>query len=533
MKKLIGRLLSVVTGVLTLHYCNAQSTMTKMPEGAYDQYFKYYTPGVTTLPLSLQEVPKGVIGIEGGAHFGSSGRLHPQGGTGFLIRTFRNDNKVCFCTAKHVLSEAQLIGDEFDLDGYWKYYGRPNPNASQYNQVLTGYHSVFNGVVVSDIDEDAVLLLIDKEDIPVANYSMLGYDFAATLPRDAKVAAFHHPLGMTMRIADSLGSNPLRDGGDFDDANGTRFYTISPPERNFTSVGSSGAPLINRDPNNTSVVGIVISGLFSPGMPDVTIDDDEYVGRDANIIFDGEQGSVKIRMLEDAIRYHCWKNRTQQDLLSSGDYKKSLIVSNAAFLDHYGMMRTINGTGSLQSLRDADYTADNPGSTLVTGLSISASGSIDPAGDLNLQKIYLKAPVVSCNNSFSYTASGNQQLQINAVTLEPTSTTSRVLGDSSQTATDPLGYGVAQSDMPGLAVAVYPNPSPSGIFSVELHPAADGPQADYFLEVYANNGAMILREPVGIAQLHTFNISNQARGSYLLVFRDKKGNILLRKLLTY
>lgn len=534
MMKSLRRLLIVIACVLASYESNAQSTMTSMPDGAYEQYFKYYTPGVTPLQQSLQPVPKGVIGIEGGLHYGSSGSLHPQGGTGFLIRTFRNDNKICFCTAKHVLSQAQLIGDEFELDGYWKYYGQPDPDAHQNNQVLTGYHSAFVGEVVSDIDEDAVLLLIDKEDIPVANYSMLGYDFAVTLPADAKLATFHHPQGMTMRIADSLGANTVRDRGYFDDANETEFYTASPPGRNYISVGSSGSPLVNRDPNNSSVVGIVTAGIISAGMPEMTIDDDEYVGHDANIIFDGEQSSVKIRMLEAAIKYHCWKNRTEQDLLLSGDYKKTLIADNSAFLDHYTMDRTVTSTASLQSLRDADYTTYNPGSTLVAGLSISASGNIDPTGDADLQKIYFKAPQISCDNTFSYTASGDQELYISVVTLEPTAATSRLLEDASQTDTISDVRGTTPALEQALAVSVYPNPSATGLFSIDLNDHSDGRSGDYFLQVYAANGTMILQEPVGgINQTQTLNISSQPKGTYLLVIRNQRGHVLSRKLLTY
>jgi len=516
----------------------AQESMQLTPEGAYAQYFKYYTPGITIVPDEIQNATSGVVAFESRIFDPVTNMLYNRSATGFFITTFRDDNKLCFCTAKHNLftGSAASPGTHFIRNGYWKYFGRPTPSGNPYftaekNQVLSGYKSALFAELVSDIPEDVVLLLVDRESIPLQSYATLGYDFAATLPDTGRLLSLGHPQSMTMRIADSLVYDPGNNDPQyaFSNAGGIGFALKSNGNNNL-SIGSSGSPALAKSGNESRVVALQVQSNLNH-----QVGDDDYTERDlANkypLLYGDRHRAIKIKLLEDAIKQHCWKNRTQQDIISSGDYKKTIMINNTAFLgDHFSETQTVAGTAGVVATRNATYTTTHPGNSMVTGQSVTISGSIDPGSSNSLQQIYVLAPRIDLVHTFDYTAGGTNVLELDPVVLEKTlSAAARTASTVSETPLTALSSSSASS----LDVTAFPNPIVAGIVSVRVNTGIPGLSSVYTLQLFAPDGKTVFQNRIREGETNVIDVHGWHGGNYFAVIKDDEGNTLWHYTLVY
>ena len=195
--------LSLLLIINTNSFGQPPARMHGIPTGAYSRYYRYFVPGnPPEMPRGSDLFNKGVFGIESS----DLGDL-----TGFILRTFRTDNKVCACTYS---TPGLQSNSHIPFTMYQNYIGRQSPENPRLNEVLSGTSSTLHAkVVYSTFMSSApyisfTLALLDPAEFS-GPYAQLPYTLSPQFPTDEDnpVSLFyslHHPGSMTKRIADNL-----------------------------------------------------------------------------------------------------------------------------------------------------------------------------------------------------------------------------------------------------------------------------------------------------------------------------------------
>ncbi|GAA4458559.1 hypothetical protein GCM10023092_27040 [Rurimicrobium arvi] len=487
--------------------------------------FTFYEDNNANMPAGSDRVSKSVILLQG-VNPAQSNSGDGQS-TAFIIRTFRDDDLMCVCMAGHQvrtfngnrippsvpfdLDIKNLISMDYKAKNYISptdgaTYVGPHEAASSYlsqAQVV----AYFWDPPSSGTGNDAALLLINKRKLPSGNFVALGYDFGAiNMFNYQNYFTIGHPCGYPQRLAKDLLY--------YDDGNNWIEFEVAKPYA--TAPGSSGAPLIN-------TTTLAVQGIHSYISNPVTFYATSVAGWIAPYSYALVLGFTRMSLLESAIKEHCWKNANKEQILSSGIYKQSVEVSNPKL----NLLRNTNLSIS--------FSADIPGSSSaftedaldgkkVTQLTANncTIGSFTlpvayPGTTATPWRVVVSANKVDVNAGFNYTASGTSELDLTTLETYTRSATSR-LADAADTASNSSVAG--SGNTPGFKL--YPNPSPDGVFFLEL-PAAEK-DIVYTGSIMSADGKLVQQlDHMPGGQKVSFNLSRFPKGMYVLNVHDPEG----------
>lgn len=476
----------------------------EVPLQSLPEIFTYFTPGKSTNPAGADIVSKSIILLDGN---------NPSEGYGsaFLIKTFRDDNKVCVCLSGHQVSSflggsAPALGNNINInhDIYLNYLGADSiANGEHYDRV-TGFSKAFLGSATlleyiydrnlstpNATYPDAALLLIDKNQLPLDSFAMLGYDFQNTNWNATNYYVIGHPLAYPQRISDIT----------YQDNKDLVLFTQS-EEPNALAGGASGSPLLTR---SNSVPGVV-RGIYVRGRTSWDIEDLNYKsGRRAYLSYSTAQSFTKIMTLEQAIRNHCWKKNDSAHISTNGSYMQTTIVDNSAAINPYSQNFNLRAASDLTSTSssifsdaaiDLVHTRVNANVCEVSNFSLPTANP----GSSKPWQITIAAKQANISENFSYTASGISSLEVSTVLINaPLSKAAR-----KQNSMEAPTGAAAQS------FEVYPNPSAEGIFSLSM------PANGQFKVIVCNTNGQTVYQSDCKNNPFTIKLPNVATGIYLL-----------------
>jgi len=497
-----------IFAVFIFNLCKAQVEIPGAPLGSYTDYFRYYDPADATLPPGAAAVSGATVGMSVIANYLFDQRM--GGATGFFIRTFRSDNKICYCTAGHTINNyfdpLPTPASIYYFTGYMNHLGRESALRPGYNENISGAKGPMHGTVLqstynnqSITNGDGALLLIDKANIPVDTYTELGYDLSYIPQTNDSTFVIGHPIRMPQRIANPVIYNATQ-------VNYISFKRLT--GNNRMSVGASGSPTVKYSlkDNSFSVIGMLTNGIVTAIPTAVSsITDGQRI-----LYYDDYIFASKIDVLATNIKKYCWQTKTERDLMVSGEYKTSIQIDNNFGIHQYAKVITFNTEFNFIDVKDQGYSNDNPGSILLKGSTISMACNITPVA--NTDTIYCVASKeIILNPGFSYTPSKpSNMLDLDVVILAaPSSSFSKSGISISPTSDDGISAG---KQVNKNAYSVFPSPS-NGIININT----DNNSKQYTIRILNINGQVVFEDKVAKAGNKKLNITtNTANGLYIL-----------------
>jgi len=492
-----------------------------VPIGSHPEYFTYFTPGSSAMPPNASVTSKSLILLQTTDLFFSEHIA--TSGSAFLIRTFRDDEKICACMSAHQLGLPftsvvdSIARKQVQSDIYMNYLGRDNVvNDLHYNQLTRFDEGYMAAVSVRayyfdpSTGRDIALVWINKNVLPSKSYSMLGYDFATGGWSNGRNYSMGHSLKYPQRLSDSLEMEWSSGDGSIVELKTKLPYAIG--------TAHSGSPVIQSLPNASEFVkGVVTQGDLHHDAPDNFGD---------NIDWATQITINSMSLLESAIRRDCWKKADSAQISVSQSYKQSLTIDNTKGIAPYDQNQSISSASAItysaatetkkvagvqESFLKANICGIN-GFTLPTAYP----GGTDPWA------VTVAAKEVNVSSDFNYEASGLSELNLASVVISTgTQSTARWV-DSVQ-----AGTAVAGEES-STRFDVYPNPSPEGIFNVKLPATGSFRLAIHDLDGKFIYGADCTGSPF------RFALPAVARGSYLLtVYNKQHDELVYRKLIIY
>ncbi|GAA4458552.1 hypothetical protein GCM10023092_27020 [Rurimicrobium arvi] len=489
-----------------------------MSPRSWPDLFTFYEDNNANMPAGSDLVSKSVIFIHGI----NPDLPNPDGdasSTAFVIRTFRDDDLVCVCMTGHqakIFNGRQTPTVPSDIE--IKNQISMNYKARDVVSATDGEHRVGpHEAVTSYLDEmqlvayfgdpinlgtgnDAALFLVDKRKLPLASFGALGYGFRVVSPSATqKYFTIGHPWGYPQRLSDSLFY-------DDDDNNWMDFSTRKPY---CVGRGSSGSPLIRSG-------SVMVDGILSTSVNGVEIDDVSIDGRLRGYLYSTDVRFTRMAILAPAIKQHCWKNVSEAQMTTSLVYTQSVEVSNPAASLRNTNQSITSATGISGS--SAAFTETALNGKKITRLTANncTFGSFAlpvayPGTTATPWRVVVSANQVDVNAGFSYAASGISEMDLTTIETYTRSATSRLADAAADTASN-------SSDGNSGVVSgfkLFPNPSPDGIFFLEL-PAAEK-DVVYTGSIMSADGKLVqeLNHMQGGTKT-SFNLSQQPRGMYLL-----------------
>ncbi|WP_028865143.1 hypothetical protein [Psychromonas aquimarina] len=304
------------------------------PKGAYTNYFTYYNPDdepiVSPNAINNLKKSKSLFAIE--SAYNQDLILN---GTGFFIRTFRNDNKICMITAGHnVLSgPTSPVPSKFAFTGYFNYIGKPNGSYERVKH-LKMEEGIIADVITAHNDrtgyikKDIALLLVNTSHLPpLEQLFQSGFIFLKDEPKNGHM--LHHPAGWSQRLTNLDGNATLM--GDF-----YRIYTDGVAQNQAFSKGTSGSPIFEEAPEDPdygfNVMGPAMGVLSTNSSPDTMplrdVPPRELVDEDAGrrIPRMVHPAYTTLSSIKDEIEEHCLAELSPA--LESKPYTKSAILVN-------------------------------------------------------------------------------------------------------------------------------------------------------------------------------------------------------------
>ncbi|GAA4458543.1 T9SS type A sorting domain-containing protein [Rurimicrobium arvi] len=524
--------------VLLLNSINifAQLPSVLMPRKSRPDMFTFYEDNNVNMPAGSNLVSKSVVYLHGVSPSLPNSDIYGSS-TFFLIRTFRDDDFVCACMTGHQVKTLNgglvpTVPSDIDIsnviamnyksrDVYYpgdpSAYVGPHEAASAY---LSDVHlvSYFYEPVSGGTGNDAALVLIDKRQLPSAAFATLGYDFS-TINSQTTQSFFtiSHPLSYPQRLSNNL----LYD----EDANNWVDFRFQKPFAE--GPGSSGAPLVNSST-------ISAQGILAAGVNQTLFSEMDVGGRMEDYTYETMARFTRMSLLESAIKEHCWKNANKAEIQSLSIYKQSVEVSNAniallrsrdaaiaSATDISGSSASFTGT-SINGKKVTQLTANN------CTIGSFALPVVYPGTTATPWRVVVSANQVDVNAGFSYAASGISEMDLTTIETYTRSATSRLADAAADTASN-------SSDGNSGVVSgfkLFPNPSPDGIFFLEL-PAAEK-DVVYTGSVMSVDGKLLqqLDHMQGGTKV-SFNLSQQPRGMYLLNVHDPEGRLVFTTKITW
>jgi len=491
-------------------------------KGSYPNIFTYFTPGSSAMPPGAAVASKATMLLQA-TDFRTYDE-YSESSSAFLIRTFRDDNKICACMSAHQLDlpytniAAAKARWPANSNLYMNYLGADSvSNGIHYNKTIRVDKGYLGTVSVrayfydTTTEKDIALVWIDKDLLPSASYSMLGYDFNKTGWSNGRNYAMGHPLAYPQRLSDNL---ELLESDV--DGNTVELETKLPYA---TSPGSSGGPVIQVSTDGLN--SWVVKGVLTEGYEQY----EEDLNLNERFIWATKVGVNNIGLLENAIRRHCWKKEDSAQIASSQSYKQSLVIDNTSGIAPYSQDQRVSTaanitaspgvTSQTEGVRETIYKANVFG---MSGFALPTTypGSTDPWA------VTVAAKEINVSSDFNYEASGLSELNLASVVISTgTQSTARWV-DSVQAGTAVTG------EESSTRFDVYPNPSPEGIFNVKL-PAT----GTFRLAIHDLDGKYIFGADCTGSPFR-FALPAVARGSYLLtVYNKQHDELVYRKLIIY
>lgn len=485
-------------------------SMHPIPEGSYTAYFKYLDTTGNNMPANAVKAAKGVVGIEDFKYLpAGNGR-----GTGVLIRTNRADKRICLITVAHVLKNSLSVGKRIPLEIYFKYFGIDDNGRSK---TISGIHTTIPDAelvayqygAVGDVFADYAILLIDRRHIPVKAISTAAYDLNHIPASTRRYYLLGHPYGMPMRIADNLS------------------YTVSNAGRmnlmgtgnNTTGAGGSGGPLF------VAITGAsdAVVGLLRGSDEDIVkIPDNELVGNDKtqDIGYFRSVGCMRLGYFADEIRLFAQQSAVTAQS-TSDCCQEAEEVDNTANWNAFGLNAFATNLDALTPLSSQEYAEEHQGTKLVRARSLTMNFEYQPSAATQNLVTYCLAAQTNLENGFQFMAP-NTEFSIFSVVPEPAAT---VAGTSRKESSKARNDSVEDHT---TVFAVYPNPSPDGMFNISL-PAT----GQFRVAVHSLDGRKICEAVCAQKPFHLV-LPAVARGNYVLhVYNAGNNTLVYKKLITY
>jgi len=489
--------------------------------------FTFFTPNRPNNPSNANEVSKGIVFLD---------NRYNNKGSAFLIRTFRDDDKVCMCMTGHQLRRfygetrppaGQSIGILADL--YMNYLGKDTLDDDEYTTDVTQFSKSFlSSATVLDFYDydsqgaDAALILVDKNQLPSEEYAMLGYSFDDDYwDRPEYWYTIGHPLSYPQRISDSLTYAGSWMGK-------PAMVELLHSKPYASAAGNSGSPVMIR----LNTVAAPVKGIFARGRTGSRYSDTFRASRESGFEedyrFSLRSGFTKINVLEQAIRQNCWKKSDSAAISTSQSYRQTVLVDNSTSTNPYNQNNSVSSAADLTitsallflaQLSSLSKTRMHANICNIQGFTLPTTY---PGTNKDWQ-VTVSAKQINTGNDFNYTASGNSELELSTVVLfsnTAASSTARHVGDANLAAGDSI---------PDTRFSVYPNPSATGVFNILL-PAT----GQYAVAIHSLDGKNIYQANC-IANPLQVSLANRARGSYVLNVYDTQDDkkIVFTQLIIY
>jgi len=507
-------------------------------KGSYTNYYKYYTPAPGSgMPAGSDIVSRGVVLLTDQENEDNDPERFA--GSAFIINTFRNDDTLCVCTAGHVAKAVMNDGYEFlgsppyttyRFNMYMDYIGQENPLIPRLNQTLTAYKTpvpigarvvkVVTNARGSGDQPDIALFLIDRRQLPaVANYATLGYELSTFYGKP--IGSFYqigYPFAMPQRI--TTNAKTLQNETSFENMLGV--FPVNPPVG--SGPGASGSPFViqtlpdGRVSNTGTVAGVYCSGSTEPG---TAIPEDAGVA----IVYADELYGTELSVIANDIKTHCWKSKTETELMQSGAYKTSVIVNNSNNIQPFSQSQTLSQASDLTNIAAPNsYTVNTTYNTTpvtatylkaaickIGSLSFPTVSSANKPWQINIAAKEIIVTPSSTTTGFSYNATNGAELNLASVLVEPSSSSARLLSQD-----NPLLPDSSTTKSEGV-YAIRPNPSTTGRFSVDLPTGANDADKIYEIQISAlGSGKTIKKESVHVGGVYEIDLSAYAKGAYII-----------------
>lgn len=544
--------------LMTIWFFKVSAAMAQpiMPYFSKPENFRFFNPTGASIPPQAAITSKGIIAMD--SYHGSLGPVETTTGTAFLIRTFRPDNKVCMCM------NGSLIKYIFDLShgglGFPQFGERINLNADIYMDYL-GQDSVGgDGVSYTKVKgfaksylghatvlayvpgaagamfADAALLLVDKSQLPSALFATLGYEFLNNVWPDASYYTIGHPHHYPQRISDTM---ELTEIEDHNGEQNTVILQTQPPYA--VARKSEGSPILLKQPlggQGAAMAVAIVSDIWSGDLGEHNTFDflsPKYeAGFSPALFSDGffeynryNLRATKLKVLEAAIRKHCWNNSDSTSIDANRTYRQTVTVNNSTSTNPYSQNASISSSSGLatasaavfsESTANLEITRLNSNICNITSFALPTTypGSSKP------WEVNIAAKEINVSQDFSYTASGNAQLELSTVIFQTSSAST--INHQLPAGSDTSYY----NNIMESSCKVYPNPSPSGMFYISLPDTGI-----YHVKIYSMDAKLVYQSRCN-AKLHTVSLQGWAKGTYALSIYKGNGNeIIFKQLIIY
>jgi len=503
----------------------AQKPASMLPalDGAYSAYCKYLDSTGRGMPANAAKSAKGVVAIQASAY---SGLTHGGNGTAYFIRTSRSDGKICMVTAAHVIASMKpnpQVNDKVIIEMFFKYYGTDDNGRAK---TISGIHTVIPDakLVAYQWDEakDFAILLIDKKQLPARVITTLGYDLNFIPSSNYSFYALGHWKGSPLRIADSLVYNGIFNG------------RLGLENKNsYTGPGFSGGPMFCVRPGNNDIV-VAMSNHTVEGQVR-EIPKSELVGKDQKVTYHLGSLYLPLSSFGDEIRRYAQTNISSLTTSGEDPYLTAQEIDNTANWNAFKVDVSASNLTGLNNVSSTAYATENPNSKLVRARNLAMN--FNYLASVATQNLVTNCLVSQGNleNGFSFGADNNTEFSIFAIIPEPDRlvSASQHQADSSTQRQPANKFENAAGINPVIDPLIYPNPSNTGEFTIELRGKTAVVAQTYTLRVFSQDGKMIFQGPVSDDRPNTLDIHQQARGTYVAIIVDGAGKILFRGTIIY
>ncbi|PZF71419.1 T9SS type A sorting domain-containing protein [Taibaiella soli] len=518
----------------------ATAQPTSAPISAQPSLFTYFTPLSPDMPEGSNMASKAIVLLNRGFPYPEmygNEWLRGADGTAFFIRTFLDNtsdaNKLCICMTGHQIANlfpdgtTPTIGSNLLLytDIYMGYLGQAitDSRGNSINRTTNFSKSYLASAKLLEYfkegtSKDIALLLVDKRDLPSAWIGTLGYDFDDD--NSSWIGNAFYTLAHPHYYPQRLTNNETVTN------NATNFVQLSSSAPYAGGSVGSGAPLVIS--SATTGTTPIVKGVVSGGVDNLWFNDLNgiryYYGFNSN--------ATKIKALEQAIRQNCWNKRDSFNISVGGLYRISAVKDNQSTTNAYSQNVSLNNASSLVGSATSAYT-ETTEDLEVTHLH----GNICTIGDFTLPvnhptsskpwQVAIACKEIDVSTDFTYTASGESELNLSSVVIDAETSPSSRQTDSTVKLITTTNLETENR------LSVYPNPSNTGVFNITVQLKGSNTQQNYTLQMLSADGKIIYQTTGQSGMQHTVDIHQYATGFYFVTVRDNKGNILQRATVAY
>lgn len=521
----------LLTGILMNVARTAKAQHIYIPNRSFPDYFTYHKPTNPAMPSGSDTAGNSTI-FYLMTYLSGPTTETTRLGTMFLINTFRDDDTICACLTGHQMAghfypDVPQAGASFNknIELYFNFLGEDslsmfNGNQTSFNRTLSYSKSIITGGRLAgyyfnpnDIVgyPDIALVLIDKRQLLVNNIFTAPYTFANDAWTGGRLYNLHHTAGYPRRIQDYLSIS---------DNSGSQWKMFAQYPYGIGH-GGSGSPLIQNNSLTALdwyVRGVVSHAHFADTLKDAFTNNDVMCGPYI--------GVTRINTMQQEIKQHCWKNKTEAEILTGKLHQKPIVIDNTA-------------NTTLQNVTVSSAAAVASRSTYSGPLKKRILSSYMKAGQCVLNGFTLPTVYPGTTNGwnitiaakeanltdFEYWAADTAELNIETVRLAGVSTI------SGYTQAKPAIGQPADGQSYTGQLNVYPNPSSNGQFTIEWPQTTD--VAPYTIQVFSADGRLIYERSVPGGNNYKLDLSRFSSGTYLLVLKNSMGKTIWSQPVVY